>query len=197
MISKVECKNLRDQRGFSWFVDASNTALRYLAGIPLGEFYLSAEACIEAYHKGLPLFEELFGPEVGLPAFSTPLLKYGHINALGAELKFPKGGEPHHSALFGSPEEGIEHFKKQIDFATAGMTPFYLDYYKKMQQAFPDEQVYFGWQWEGPVTTAWGLLGGSFMYDLFDRPEALAKFMKLCTQSIVEYCRFFCEVISS
>ena len=63
-----------------------------------------------------------------------------------------------------------------------------------MQQAFRDEPVKFGWQWEGPVTTAWGLLGESFMYDLFDKPDVLKQFMKLSTASMVEFCRFFCEV---
>ncbi len=193
-MKKQDYRRLRSERKFSWFVGASANSLWTLAKIPVREYYLNPSACIEAYRKGSPLFRELFGDEVSLPAVSTPMIKYGHINTLGATINFPEGGEPHHAFIFSSPQEGIEHLQRPVDFAAAGMTPFYLDFRKKLQAAFPDEQIHFGWQWEGPVTTAWGLLGANFMYDLFDKPDALRQFLRLSTASMVEFCRFFCKV---
>ena len=32
------------------------------------------------------------------------------------------------------------------------------------------------------------------MYDLYDKPELLKKYMQAVTESIVDYCRFFCEI---
>ena len=193
-MKKPDYQKLREQKQFSWYVAIGGNALWTLADIPIKDFYTNPGACIEAYRKGRPLLRELFGPDVPLAPASTPMIKYGHMNTLGAKLNFPGGGEVSFIPVFESPEEGIKHLQKSVDFATAGMTPFYLDFYRKMQDAFPDERVYFGWQWAGPITTAWGLLGESFMYDLFDKPDTLRKFLKLSTASMVEFCRFFCEV---
>jgi hypothetical protein len=195
-MEKPDYQKLRQQKQFDWFVGFSGNALWALADIPIKDFYTNPTACIEAYRKGRPLLGELFGPDVPLASVSTPMLKYGHLNTLGAKINFPEGGEPHHEFLFDSPQEAIKHLSRLVgvDFATAGLTPFYLDFRRKMQDAFPNERVYFGWQWEGPVTTAWGLLGESFMYDLFDKPDVLRRFMQLATASMVEFCRFFCKV---
>lgn len=193
-MERPDYQRLHKEKGFSWYVAIGGNALWTLADIPVKDFYTNPNACIEAYRKGRPLLRQLFGKDVPLAPVSTPMIKYGHLNTLGAKLNFPEGGEPHHSFLFESVEEGIKQLQKGVDFASSGKTPFYLDFRKKMQQAFPDEYVHFGWQWEGPITTAWGLLGQSFMYDLFDRPDKLRKFMQLSTASIVEFCKFFCKV---
>jgi len=193
-MEKPDYKKLREQKKFNWYVAIGGSSLWTLTGIPVKDFYTNPNACIEAYRKGRHLLRELFGPDVGPAPVSTPMIKYGHLNTLGAQLTFPQEGEPHHKFAFESAEQGIKHLQREVDFATAGMTPFYLDFYEKMQHAFPDERVYFGWQWEGPITTTWGLLGESFMYDLFDRPDTVRRLLKLAAASIVEFCRFFCKV---
>lgn len=193
-MGKPDYKKLREQKRFSWYVAISGSSLWTLADIPVKDFYTNPNACIEAYRKGRGLLRELFGPDVGEVPVSTPMIKYGHLNTLGAQLNFPQAGEPHPEFAFESAEEGIKHLQREVDFATAGKTAFYLDFYRKMQKAFPDERVHFGWQWEGPVTTAWGLLGERFMYDLFDRPDDVGRLLELAAASIVEFCRFFCEV---
>ena len=38
----------RDEAGFRWHVSASQGALREVTGIPIREFNLNPEACIEA-----------------------------------------------------------------------------------------------------------------------------------------------------
>ena len=193
-MERPDYRKLQQQKQFDWFVAFSGNALWALADIPIKDFYTNPAACVEAYRKGRPLIRELFGPDVPLASVSTPMIKYGHLNTLGAKLNFPEAGEPHHTFLFESCEEGIKHLQKKVDFATAGMTPLFLDFRRKMQEVFPDERVYFGWQWEGPITTAWGLLGEGFMYDLFDKPDTLRQFLQLSTVSMVEFCRFFCKV---
>ena len=173
MAKKPDYKTLRNKKKFGWYVGVYGNSLWTLAGIPIREYYRNPNACVEAYRKGRPLVRELF--REATPAIPTlsPMIKYGHVNTIGAKLNFPEGGEVHHTPPFGSVEEGIKRLKEPIDFATSGETPFYLDFYKRLQNAFPDERVSFGWQWEGPITTVWELLGANFMYDLFDKPDLI------------------------
>jgi len=195
MTEKLNYKSLRKERKFDWFVGVYGNSLWTLAGIPVREYYLNPNACIEAYRKGRPLVRELFGDAATPPIpILSPMIKYGHVSTIGAKLNFPEGGEVHHIPPFASIDEGIKRLKETIDFAASGMTPYYLEFYKKLQDAFPDEKVHLGWQWEGPITTVWELLGANFMYDLFDKPDSLREFMKLSTAGIVEYCRFFCKI---
>lgn len=195
-MKKTDYKTLRSRQKFSWFIGTSSNTIWTLAGVSADEFYKNPNACIEAYRKGRPKINEIFGDDIPTAPILTPMIKYGHVNTIGAKLNFPQGGEVHHSPPFDNPEEGIKHLQKisNMDFATAGLTPFYIDFLKKVQAAFPDEKAHFGWQWEGPVTTAWELLGANFMYDLFDKPDVLLQLLNLSTASIVEYCRFFCKI---
>jgi len=107
-MEKPGYEKLRRQKGFDWYIGIGGDSLWKLAGIPIQDFYLNPAACIEAYKKGRPLLRELFGPDVPEPVVSTPMIKYGHLNTPGAEVKFPEGGEPHHSFLFDSPDEPVK-----------------------------------------------------------------------------------------
>ncbi|HOJ21775.1 MAG TPA: hypothetical protein PLY56_09595, partial [Armatimonadota bacterium] len=66
MTTRPDYMRARDEAGFRWHVSASQGALREVTGIPIREFNLNPEACIEAYRRGRPLLRELFGPEVRL-----------------------------------------------------------------------------------------------------------------------------------
>ena len=104
---KVEWNN---KNGFSWFVGTTKTAILHLTGIPIKDYFMNPNACIEAYRKGRPLVRELFGEEVTLPAVSSPLIKYGHLNTLGVEVNFPEEGEPHPS-----PPDRNGHSPSRVD----------------------------------------------------------------------------------
>ena len=117
----------------------------------------------------------------------TPPISYGHINTLGAELIFPDEGEVNHSTLCDTLEEGIEILRKPVEFEWVGMLPFYLDYQRKLQEAFPDENVRFFFKAEGPLTTAYSLRRDGFFYDFYDNPELTKKFLKLITESIIQF----------
>lgn len=139
----------------------------------------------------------MFGPDVGLPGVTTPHISYGHVNGLGSKLTFPEGGEVAHEHIYSSLQEGVEALKKTVDFVTAGMAPFYLEYRQKLQKAFPDESVGFGYGLEGPITTAYELRGDGFFYDVMDEPDLVKEFLGLVTDSIIEFHRFGCRVSDS
>lgn len=189
MYKKADLKSARQNTPFSWSVGSVYTGMLDITKTPIKEFNLNPEVGIEMYRQR-HLIQDYFGPDVSLPAIATPPVSYGHINTLGAELIFPEDGEVNHGTLCNSLEEGIEIFKKPVDFKTAGMMPFYLDYLEQMRAAFPGENIGFGMGWEGPMTTAYTLRRDDFFYDPFDQPELFHEFMRLMTASIVDYMHF-------
>lgn len=177
---------------FTWYADALADALLPLAGVSDREFFLDPSRGIEAYRRGKPLFREIYPEESGVRVqVTTPLIKYGHASTLGAGLQFPDNGQIGFTSPFSSIEEMTARLRRPVDFAKAGMTPFYLYYLDAMRRAFPQENVCWGWQWEGPITTAWELLGNDFWFLMADRGDELQECLKLAAQSIAAYCRFF------
>lgn len=193
-MNRPDYETARRDAGFRWNVGSSQAALRAVTGIPIREFNLNPDACIEAYRRGQPILDEMFGPDVAPVAPATPHVSYGHVNGLGSELIFPEGGEVAHTHIYSSLEEGIEALRRPVDFATAGMAPFFIDYLHRMEKAFPGEKVGFTYGLEGPITTAWELRGHDFFTDIFDQPEATREFLDLVVRSIVDFHRFRCTV---
>lgn len=190
MNDKPDYTSARSSVSFEWSAGGSQDALRELAGIPIREFNLKPEACIEAYRKGLPRHRELFGEEVALPALATPAISYGHVNGLGSELIFPEDGEVGHTPIHASLAEGISALQNPVDFSRAGLAPFYVDFLAQMKRAFPGEAVRFRYGLEGPITTAWELRGQNFFMDPYDDPERTHAYLKLVTASIIEFNKF-------
>jgi hypothetical protein len=187
-------EGLRERTPFRWFVGSSSYALMALTGTSFGDYNLHPEACIEMYRKGRPLFRELFpDPAIALPRVGTPAVSYGHVNGLGCELRFPEDGEVCHVPVYDSLAEGIAALREPVDFATAGMAPFFLDYKRQLEQAFPEEKVGFSYGLEGPITTAYELRGQDFLLDLLDSPELAAEFLEAVTRSINEFWLFYAE----
>lgn len=192
---QADYNTLRQETKFSWNVSASYLALLEITGIKIKEMFLNPDAGIELYKTGRPLIKNLFGPEILLPAPITPPISYGHINTIGTELVFPDDGEVNHGILCDSLEEGIKILQKPVDFAKAGMFPFYLEYRNKMQQAFPEEKVGFAYKGEGPLTTAYLLRRDDFFYDPYDNPEMTKEFLRLITNSRIKFDHFILKEI--
>ncbi len=186
---------LQPQIEFSWHVGATYATLLGLTEIPIREFNLNPEACIEAYRKGRLLVRERFGEEVQVPGVSTPPVSYGHANGLGGRLVFPENGEVAVEPVYASLLEGIRALQQPVDFAAAGMAPFFLDFHRKLKTAFPEETVGFGYGLEGPLTTAFEVRGHGFFYDLTDEPGLVKEFLRLLTDSILQFHRFECWVM--
>jgi hypothetical protein len=186
----------RQKAGFAWHVGVAPGAYMALTGVPIRDYFLDPAACIEIYRKGRPLAREMFGEEVILAGPSTPAISYGHVNGLGSELCFPEGGEVAHTPIHGSLEEGIAALGTPVDFARAGMTPFYLDFRRRLQEAFPGENVGFSFALQGPITTAWELRGHEMFTDLMEYPDLMEEYLRKVTDSIAAYHHFRCGVLS-
>lgn len=194
MIVSPDYDNARQEAGFSWHISGSQGALMELSGVPIREFNLDPESCIEAYRHGRPRLREMFGEDVPLPGLCTPAVSYGHANALGAELTFPEDGEVGHTSVYQSLQEGIAALQEPVDFSGKGMVPFYLEFRRRLQEAFPGEAVGWGFKHEGPLTTAWALRGHGFFTDIYDQPQQAKEFLRLVTDSIIHYRHFTCRI---
>lgn len=181
----------RQEAGFGWWAAVGVSAYRELAGAPLGRFNLEPAACIEVYRAGRQRARELFGDTVSYAGPATPPVSYGHLSCLGGKLLFPEDGEVNFEPLYGSLEEGIAALGQPVDFARAGLAPFYLDFREELRAAFPGEKVGFSFGPEGPVTTAWELRGHGFFTDLLDRPALVDEYLRLVTASVVAYGDFY------
>jgi hypothetical protein len=196
MFAMPDYTTLRTDTPFHWHVGSSAYALLELTGTPLGEYNLRPEVCIEAYRAGRPLFREVFpdAEHIPMPSLYTPAISYGHVNGLGSELIFPDHGEVAHTHIYASLEEGIRALRRPVDFASAGMAPFYLDFKRRLEKAFPGETVGFSYGLEGPLTTAYELRGDGIFYDLMDRPGRTREFLHLATASINAFRKFLAAV---
>ena len=196
MIEQPDYTALRGDAGFGWSVGSSVYALLKLTDTPLGAYNLHPDVCIDVFRRGRPLFRELF-PEadvIGMPRVSTPAVSYGHVNGLGSELLFPEEGEVAHTHIYESLEAGIEALQRPVDFASAGMAPFFLDFRRRLEDAFPGEPVGFAYGLEGPITTAYELRGEGFFYDIMDKPERAKTFLDLTVRSTNEFWEFYAGV---
>ncbi len=197
MTQPPDYERLRRDAGFSWSAGSTYLALLEVTGIPIREFNLNPDVCIGSYRLGRPLLWGVFGEDVRLPGVATPPVSYGHVNGLGSRLTFPEGGEVAHEHIYDSLEEGVAALQKPVDFARAGMAPFFLEFREKLQRAFPDEPVGFSYGLEGPLTTAYELRGDGFFYDLMDKPDLVKRFLELVVDSILEFHRFRCAVLGA
>ncbi len=187
MTVRPDYTTARENAGFGWSVGGGQGALRELTGVPIREFNLDPDACIDAYRRGRPMIREMFGEDVGISGLATPAISYGHVNCLGSELLFPEGGEVAQTHIYGSLEEGIEALREPVDWAHTGMAPFYLEFREKMMEAFPGESVGFSFGLEGPLTTAYEVRGDGFFADIMDAPELACEFLEVLTDSILDF----------
>ena len=185
---------LRAERPFEWYVVAPYTALLAATGIPIRDHYLDPRVGIELYRRGRPLVREIFGPDLLFAPVATPHISYGHINALGVQLRFPEGGEVNYERDHRSLPELIRALEEGTDFSRCGMAPFYLEYLQELRDAFPGEQVQFTFGAEGPMTTAYELRDLQVFLDPFDDPPLFQRFLRAVTASIVEYRKFTSRV---
>lgn len=194
MTMKPDYETARAEAGFTWSVAGTQGALRELAHVPIRDFNLDPEACIQAYRQGRDLLRQRFGDEIRPPGVTTPAISYGHPNTLGAELLFPAGGEVAVRPLYASLAEGIAALSAATDLLTKGMAPFYLAFRDRLRRAFPDEPVGFSFGAEGPITTAYELRGQEFYLDVMDDPPGTGRFLEAVVDSILQFHREVCAL---
>lgn len=194
MSDKPDYTTARTNAGFSWSVAGTQGALRELTGVPIREFNLEPEACIDAYRRGRPLLREMFGEEVRAPGVSTPAVSYGHPNTLGAELVFPEGGEVGVKPLYSSLTEAIDALGRPVDFLSQGMAPFFMEFRETLRAAFPDESVGLSFGGEGPITSAYVLRGEGFYMDVMDDLPLTVTFLEAVVDSVQRYHEATCAL---
>jgi len=174
-----------------WYVGTTHEVLAYLAEIKLRDFYLDPSSCAKSFRVGRKRIREIFGKEVTLPGGGGPALSYGHIVCLGAKASFPEDSAPGVKPTYSSIDEGIQSLKKNIDFKKNKLFQHYFQICNYLQKEFPDEKINFsGFGWEGPITSAVLLRGQNFYMDIYDYPQKVKEFLKLLTESIIEFIHF-------
>jgi hypothetical protein len=181
----------RSDTAYTWYVSCGMPTYAALAGVRFDRLFREVDAIVEAYDAGEPKARALFGPDVryGGPAWAG--ISYGHVNCLGSALRFPADSEVAHAPIYSSLEEGIQALQQRVDWASAGLMPTYLELWEQLKRVYPDRDIGFGgFGYEGPITTAWEVRGHAFFTDVYDEPERYSTFMRLLTDSIVDYATF-------
>lgn len=180
---------LRDQTPFGFQATVTVNGLIALAdsGCSMREFNTVPETVIEVYRRGRPAARELFGEKIGLCGLMTPPISYGHLNVLGAELLFPEDGEVAVAPLANSMTEAIRILRQPRDMRNSGQLPFYLDFQRRLEEAFPGEKCTLVFKPEGPLTTGYLLRGMDFFTDFYDDPVTFKQMMDAIVDSLIEY----------
>ncbi len=191
---KVNYETARDEMGLTWSIGTSVYSYLEIAGISLSEYNKNPLAGIESFRpRHFGQLREMFGNYLSPAGMTTPAVSYGHINFLGVPLVFPDGeGEVNYEHQHKSLDEWIKILKNTMTFnKMTADGQFFLDYRKKLQEAYPDNNVNWSMGYEGPLTTAYELRDMNIFYDLFDDPKKLHEFLRMLTLNTVEYIKFY------
>jgi uroporphyrinogen-III decarboxylase len=178
-------------RRLSWGAPISYEVFPRLAGITLRAFHLDASACARAFREGGLKLRDLFGADIAIPTCYCPPIAYGHLACLGSEVIFPENGAPAVKPILASVDEGIRLLNRDVVFERNDLYRKYVELRSRLQKEFPQERVSFsGFGKEGPITSAVLLRGQDFFMDLYDHPEQTKIFLKLLTQSVIQFQQF-------
>ena len=171
-------------------VEVYHDIFPYLSGIGMKNFYTDREKCAYAWKASTEILKGYFRDLFPMRKPAPPPISYGHLISIGAPVIIPDDGEPNISPFANSVDEAIEILKekKGKDFSQNEMFGHYLDLWNYLKTSFPGEIIPFtGFNHQGPVTSAVLMRGQDFFYDLYDEPEKCAQFLKLLTDSIMDF----------
>ncbi len=176
---------------FSWYVTCGMPAYALLAGVRFDRVFTEPDAIIEAFDRGEPRARERFGPDVRYGGPGWVGISYGHVNCLGAPLTFPEDSEVAMQPIHASLDEGIAALERPVNWAEAGLMPFYLELWARLKKAYPDKAIPFGgFGYEGPITTAWELRGHDFFTDPYEDAVKYGLYLDRVTRNIADYAGF-------
>ncbi|MCL2478488.1 MAG: hypothetical protein FWF22_03240 [Treponema sp.] len=173
-------------------VEVYHDVIPYLGGIGIRDFFMDKEKCADAWKTANKILGDYFGDLLPIRKPAPAPLSYGHLICLGAPVKIPDDGEPNVSPFAGSVDEAIDILKSNrgMDFTKNPMFMHYLDVWNYLKTRFPEEDIPFsGFNHQGPVTSAVLMRGQDFYCDLYDDPEKCREFLKLLTDSIIDFAK--------
>jgi len=171
-------------------VEVYHDIIPYLSGIGMKDFYMDKQKCAYAWKTSTEKLRNYYGDLFPMRKPSPPPISYGHLICIGAPVNFPDDGEPNVSHFAHSIDEAIDILKaeKGKDFSKNEMFQHYLDEWSYLKASFPGDNISFtGFGDEGPITSAVLMRGQDFYCDLYDEPQKCGVFLKLLTDSIVDY----------
>lgn len=174
-------------------VEIYHDSFVYLGGITMKEFFWDKEKCAKAWRVGAEKLAEYFGDMLPLRSVAGPPISYGHLICLGAPVTYPENTEPNIKPFIKSVEEGIELLNrmKDIDYTQQPLFKHYVELCDYLQEQFPEQNIPFsGMGSQGPLTSVILARGQDFIFDVYDYPEKAKEFLRLMTDSIVEFRRF-------
>lgn len=161
----------------------------YFGGISMRDYFMDAPSCAEAYRVTERKVNETFDGILPMIPLVCPPLSYGHIACIGGEVDIPETEftEPYVKSYIGSMDEGIALLKRNWNFEESKWFRHYVSMTEYLRIQFPDRIVPFTFGVEGPVTTAVLMRGQDFYMDIYDEPEKCKEFLRLVTQSIIQF----------
>ena len=166
----------------------------YLGGVGIGEYYTQPSVFKKAWESSQRMLNEMFGgvmEYISPTGISCPPLSYGHLGCIGAKIRYPENSDPNMTQMVDSVGEGIKWLKRSWDFSKSDIFKLYDAYHQKIQEDFPDKKIPFGGLGkEGPITSAVLMRGQDFYVDMYENPEESKEFLRLLTDSIIEFEKF-------
>ena len=171
-------------------VEVDHDIIPHLGGIGVKDFFMNKQKCAYAWKIATDSLKKYFRNLFPMRKPSPAPLSYGHLISIGAPVTIPDDGEPNVSPFAHSIDEAIEILKerKGKDFSKNEMFQHYLDVWSYLKMIFPEDNIPFtGFNHQGPLTSAVLMRGLDFCFDIFDEPEKCKKFLRLLTESIIDY----------
>jgi uroporphyrinogen-III decarboxylase len=164
-------------------------ALAWYAGVPLKDYFLSAEGAYEVASRSPQIVREKFGLEraAGLMGFS-----YGSLLALGADVEFMDNGNPMiHPCL--DRLEDFRTWKERPPFDHP-LAQHLIGIWREVNARLDGVNVGLPFGNEAPFTAAVLLRGQDFLIDVVEQPELARAFLERLTDNWLAVHRAICEL---
>ena len=171
----------------------------YLGGVTVCEYFTQPSVFKKMWETSRRKFDEMFGETrehiIIYPGIHCPAISYGHLGCIGAKIRYPEDSEPNMLQMVDSVDDGIKWLKSGWDFSKSDIFKHYDAYHRKLKEDFPDRKIPFsGLGRQGPVTSAVLMRGQDFYIDMYEHPKESKEFLRLLTDSIIEYEKFICGI---
>jgi len=167
----------------------SGEARAWYAGVPLGEYFLNAEAAYEVAVRSQEMVRERFGLEIG-PALMG--FSYGGQLCLGADVEFLDNGNPMiHPCL--DRLEDFRAWESRHPFDHPLMRQF-VEIWREVDGRLGGGKVELSFGNEAPFTAALLLRGPEFLIDIEEKPRLAREFLDFLTGHWLTCHRACCDL---